>query len=83
MDTAVAAAPVATTAAGAQTPGASPVGSTVADLQASSNTQLQDMAAIASIQMEFAMKQNLIQAIEKMVTNTASFIKNSTQDATK
>jgi hypothetical protein len=76
MDTA--AAPVATQAAGA-----SPVSSTTADLRASSNTQIQDMAEIASIQMEYAMKQNLIQAIEKMVTNTASFIKNSTQDATK
>jgi hypothetical protein len=32
--------------------------------------------------MEYALKQNLIQAIEKMVTNTAKFIKNSTQDAT-
>jgi hypothetical protein len=66
-----------------QAAGGSPAGSSINDLAATSQSQLQDMAAVAAIQMEFAMKQNLIQAIEKMVTNTASFIKNSTSDATK
>jgi hypothetical protein len=61
---------------------ASPTSSAVGDLQSTSQQQLADMAAIAAIQMEYALKQNLIQAIEKMVTNTAKFIKNSTQDAT-
>jgi hypothetical protein len=72
-----------TTQAPGQAAGSSPAGSSISDLAATSQSQLQDMSAVAAIQMEFAMKQNLIQAIEKMVTNTASFIKNSTQDATK
>jgi hypothetical protein len=61
---------------------ASPTSSSVGDLQATSQQQLQDMAAIAAIQMEYALKQNLIQAIEKMVTHTAKFVKDSTSDAT-
>jgi hypothetical protein len=61
---------------------ASPTSSAVGDLQATSQQQLQDMAAIAAIQMEYALKQNLIQAVEKMVTHTAKFVKDSTSDAT-
>ena len=74
--------PMTTQAAG-QVAGSSPASSSINDLASTSQSQLQDMAAVAAIQMEFAMKQNLIQAVEKMVTNTASFIKNATQDATK